>query len=89
MLNRNISYKVVSDTVCQFTGIRDREGNEIYEGDILKGDLNCEIVYIKGTFAAFSISYYKRACSYPLCYFVREDGTVDGKVVGNKFDKEK
>lgn len=60
MLNRNISYKVVSDTVCQFTGIRDREGNEIYEGDILKGDLKCEIVYTKGTFAACSISYDKR-----------------------------
>lgn len=89
MLNRNIPYKVVSDTVCQFTGIRDREGNEIYEGDILKGDLKCEIVYTKGTFAAFSISYDKREYSYPLCYFVREDGTVDGKVVGNKFDKEK
>lgn len=34
------------------------------------------------------ISYDKREYSYPLCYFVREDGTVDGKVVGNKFDKE-
>lgn len=83
------AYQINSATVCQFTGIRDREGKEIYEGDILKGDLKCEIVYTKGTFAAFSISYDKRVYSYPLCYFVREDGTVDGKVVGNKFDKEK
>ena len=83
------AYQINSATVCQFTGMRDREGNEIYEGDILKGDLKCEIVYTKGTFAAFSISYDKREYSYPLCYFVREDGTVDGKVVGNKFDKEK
>lgn len=83
------AYQIAPDTVCQFTGLKDCDGNEIYEGDILKGDLKCEIVYTKGTFAAFSISYDKREYSYPLCYFVREDGTVDGKVVGNKFDKEK
>lgn len=84
-----IVHRVNPDTVCQFTGLKDCDGNEIYEGDILKGDLNCEIVYTKGTFAAFSISYDKREYSYPLCYFVREDGTVDSKVAGNKFDKEK
>ena len=83
------AYQIAPDTVCQFTGLKDCDGNEIYEGDILEGDLKCEIVYTKGTFAAFSISYDKREYSYPLCYFVREDGTVDGKVVGNKFDKEK
>lgn len=83
------AYQINSATVCQFTGVKDCDGNEIYEGDILKGDLKCEIVYTKGTFAAFSINYDKREYSYPLCYFVREDGTVDGKVVGNKFDKEK
>lgn len=83
------AYQIAPNTVCQFTGLKDCDGKEIWEGDILKGDLKCEIVYTKGTFAAFSISYDKREYSYPLCYFVREDGTVDGKVVGNKFDKEK
>lgn len=76
-------------TVCQFTGLKDCEGNEIWEGDILEGESNCKIVFTKGTFATHSIGDSGKAYSYPLCYFIKEDGMVDGKVVGNKFDKEK
>ena len=76
-------------TVCQFTGLKDCEGNEVWEGDILEGESKSEIVYAKGTFAISLIGYNKRVFSYPLCYYIKEDEMVDGKVVGNNFDKKK
>nr|DAL17157.1 MAG TPA_asm: YopX protein [Caudoviricetes sp.] len=88
-LNRNLIYQVDPSTVCQFTGLKDSEGKEIWEGDILEGESKYEIVYTKGAFATVCIGYNERVYSYPLCYFVKEDGAVDDKVVGNKFDKEK
>lgn len=88
-LNRNLTYQVDPSTVCQFTGLKDCEGKEIWEGDILEGESKSEVVYTKGTFTIFFIGYNKRVFSYPLCYYIKEDGTVDGKVIGNKFDKEK
>lgn len=83
-----VIHKVDSDTVCQFTGLRDKEGNEIYEHDLIsifKDREPCEVIFEKGCFLAFNPRIHIRM---PLITGIN-DYSWELYVVGNKFDKKK
>lgn len=85
-----IVHRVDPKTVCQFTGLKDCEGNEVWEGDIIK---NHDFPFEKRTVTWANC----QSCFIP----TDEDGWQKGgclsflvlfkkwTVVGNKFDKEK
>lgn len=82
-----VYYPVDPATVCQFTGLKDCEGNEVWEGDIVEFetyDLYKGIVEIKGIIEYTNSGFFAVADDIPyLLSFKRI------KVIGNKFDKKK
>ena len=79
-------------TICQCTGIKDSDGNLIYENDII------QTTDEEGKTAEFEVKYNERDMSYEadgktalfpfpfLKYYVEND--FKWVVIGNKFDKE-
>lgn len=88
MLNRNEAHQVDPSTVCQFTGLIDMNGVEVYENDIVKAvdweETICNVEYKDYGFCLCSKSF--RDGVMPLFVAV---GNYDIYVVGNKFNKEK
>lgn len=69
---------VYTDTLCQFSGRKDKKGTNIYEGDILETETGYWVVkFDQGAFLASCLSY--RCLNYLF-------SLADCKVVGNIYD---
>lgn len=87
------AFSVAPSTVCQFTGLKDCEGNEVWEGDILQDVDDDNIKYVvtfgEGAFFARKVGLYTGIPLHECVGSLGNDVITYAKVVGNKFDKEK
>ena len=83
------AFSVDSDTICQFTGLKDCDGKEVWEGDIIEGNRKAEIFFAQGAFLIRSIDDNGKEAFHSLFNYIEWNGKIMCRVVGNKFDKEK
>ena len=78
--------KVDPSTACLFTGLKDQNGKEVWEHDILESPcLKGEVIFVHGCFRVIK----DNGSSYPFSTLIIIDGKIDYcRVVGNKFDRK-
>lgn len=83
------AFSVDHSTVCQFTGLKDIEGNDIWEHDLLKSQ-ESERIYevVWDEYGGFVAKDSVAGVCLPI-FLGSALRTIDFKVIGNKFDKEK
>ena len=85
-------HEIDPTTVCQFTGLKDCEGNEVWEGDILLDTIYGRLYTVmRSGYGAFFIRKNKSVNDDMYLFeLIEEDKCIAFfEVIGNKFDKEK
>lgn len=87
MLNRNETILVDPLTVCQFTGLKDCKGNELYEHDVIKNYpfIPSEIVWSEELSGYYLTHANGKIYEKPLGHYLSLGKFI---VVGNKFDEK-
>lgn len=86
--HKYLSVIVDPSTVCQFTGLKDCKGNELYEHDVIKNYpfIPSEIVWSEELSGYYLTHANGKIYEKPLGYYLSLGKFI---AVGNKFDKEK
>lgn len=79
------AFSVVHSTVCQFTGLKDENGEDLYENDIVSLLESKRIVAWDEVFCGFILEDIEGQDYFVYCDELKDHAF---QIIGNKFDKE-
>ena len=83
-----VVHKIDPSTICQFTGMKDENGKEIWEHDILKNyPMKSEVIFKNGSFMIIE-DRDGHAVEFSLSELIYDDGICYLEKIGSKFDRK-